>query len=44
MGVVVSFEEKKQEAGVAGLVNLVASDMKLVNQLILSTGRFRCRE
>ncbi|AXS41131.1 polyprenyl synthetase family protein [Breoghania sp. L-A4] len=36
MGVVVSFEEKKQETGVAGLVALVASDMKLVNQLILS--------
>lgn len=36
MGVVVSFEEKKQESGVSGLVELVKSDMELVNQLILS--------
>ncbi len=36
VGVVVSFEEKKQETGISGLVELVASDMKLVNQLILS--------
>lgn len=36
MGVVVSLEEKKQEAGISGLVGLVKGDMELVNQLILS--------